>query len=109
EDGGDLGRVDHGRGDVDLLRGREALHAGGDVDGLAEIILSLVEHDGETRPLVNAGLDHEVLAAARGIEVIHPGAHPQAGSTRTPAWLSSCSRSGPGRMVMLPVGGCALL
>ena len=31
------------------------------------------------------------------------------GSTRTPAWLSSDSRSGPGRMVVVPVGACTLL
>src|ERR1700730_10566916 len=31
------------------------------------------------------------------------------GSTRTPAWLSSDSRNGPGRMVTVPVGGCSLL
>ena len=62
---GNRGRLDHRTGDVDLLRGRQALHPGCDIHGLAEIILPLVEHDGETRAFVNADLDDEILGAAR--------------------------------------------
>src|SRR6476620_5349004 len=50
---GDRGRVDHRAGDVDLLRGRQALHPGCDIHGLAEVILPLVEHDGETGTFMN--------------------------------------------------------
>src|SRR5713101_9340588 len=53
QDGGDRRRLDHGPGDVNLLRGRQALNPCGDIDGLAEIILPLVEHDGKTRTFMN--------------------------------------------------------
>src|ERR1700694_2886474 len=49
QDGGHRGSVDHRPRDVDRLRGRQALNPGCDIDGLAEIILTLVEHDGEAR------------------------------------------------------------
>src|SRR5271166_335759 len=50
QDRGDTGRLDHRPCDVDRLRGRKALDAGRDVDGLPEIVLPLVEHDREARP-----------------------------------------------------------
>src|SRR5882762_941038 len=46
-------RIDHRAGDVDLLRGRQALHPGGDIHGLAKIILPLVEHHRKARTLVD--------------------------------------------------------
>ena len=58
------GALDDRPGDVDFLRGRQALHPGCDIDGLAEIILPLVQHDGEARPFMNADLDHQILGAA---------------------------------------------
>ena len=82
QDRGHRGRVDHRPGDVDLLRGRQALNPRRDVDGLAEIILPLVEHHRETRPFVNADLDHEIVGAALGIERVHRRAHPQARDER---------------------------
>src|SRR5579871_3331943 len=69
--------LDHAAGRMNRSRGREPLNPRRDVDGLAEIILALVEHHREARPLVNADLDHEILGAALGIEVIHGGAHSQ--------------------------------
>src|SRR5581483_12211613 len=82
QNGGDFGSLDHRRSDVDFLRGRQALHPRGDVHGLAEIILPLVEHDGETRALMDADLDHEVVAAALGVELLHRRAHLQARGER---------------------------
>src|SRR5215475_2735753 len=64
QNGGDCRRIDHRCRDVNLLRGRQALDARSDIDGLSEIILPLIEHHGETRPLVNTDLDNEILAAA---------------------------------------------
>ena len=58
------GEFDHRAGDVDLLRGRQALHAGGDIDGLAEIILPLVEHHRQAWAFVDADLDDQILGAA---------------------------------------------
>ena len=43
------------------------LHAGGDVHGLAEIVLTFVEHHGQARALVDADLQEEVLAFTRGV------------------------------------------
>ena len=43
---------------------RQALHAGGDVDRLAEIILPVVEHHREARTLVEPDVEREILAAA---------------------------------------------
>src|SRR5258706_13611768 len=68
QDGGDRRRLDHRPGDVNLLRGRQALNPCRDIDGLAEIILPLVEHDGETRTLMNPDLDHEIAGAALWIQ-----------------------------------------
>src|SRR5450631_699380 len=79
QDGGYRGRVDHRPRDVDRVRGRQALDPCRDVDGLAEIILPLVEHDREARTFMDADLDHEVLGSAFGIERLHGGAHPQTG------------------------------
>src|SRR5260370_40044523 len=56
EDGGYRGSVDHRPGDVDRLRGRQALNPCSDIDGLAEIILALVEHDGKARTFMDADL-----------------------------------------------------
>ena len=39
----------------------QALHAGGDVDGLAEVIEPVVERHREARPLVDADLDQQIL------------------------------------------------
>src|ERR1700731_4749043 len=64
ENGGHLGRVDHRPRNMHRLRGRQALHACGDVDGLPEIILALIEHDGEARALMDADLDHQIVSAA---------------------------------------------
>src|SRR3954453_21431715 len=72
------GRVDYRTGNVDRLRGRQALDPGRYVDGLPEIILALVEHDREARAFMNADFDHQIVSAALGIERIHRGAHPQA-------------------------------
>ena len=46
----------------------EALHARGDVHRLPEIVLPLVQHDGEARPLVDADLEQQVLAPVLVVE-----------------------------------------
>src|SRR5260370_35709504 len=82
QDGGDRRRLDHRPGDVNLLRGRQALNPSGDIDCLAEIILPLVEHDGTTRTFMNPPLLPQIPGAALCIQPIHGGAHPQAGDDR---------------------------
>ena len=52
--------------------GCEALNARGDIDGLAEIILSLIEHHGEAWPFVDADLHDEIACKAA-----HGFTHPQ--------------------------------
>src|SRR6185436_2505103 len=64
QNGGDRRGIDHRRSDVDLLRGRQALHACSDIDGLAEVILPLVQHYREAWALMAADLDHQILLAA---------------------------------------------
>src|ERR1700722_12044957 len=54
---------DYWAGGADRLRRREPLHARGDIDGLAEEILAIVEHDRETRPFVDADFQQQVFAA----------------------------------------------
>src|SRR5579872_216888 len=61
QDGRDLRRIDHAAGDVNGLGGCKALNAGGDIDGLAEIILTFVQHDRKTGSLVNADLDDQIV------------------------------------------------
>ena len=51
----------------DRLRQGQVLHAGGDVHGLPEIVLTFVEHHGQARALVDADLQEEVLAFTRGV------------------------------------------
>src|SRR5258708_2042614 len=77
QDRGQRRRIDDRAGDVDLLRGRQALHPGCDIDGLAEIILPLVEHHRQARALVDSDLDDQILGAARDIEHRHRGPHPK--------------------------------
>src|SRR5215472_18697354 len=52
EQGRGFGILDHLLGHQDRARGRERLHPRGDVDGLAEIILAVVERDGEAGSLM---------------------------------------------------------
>ena len=71
-------RVLHDRaGGEDLARCGEALHARGDVHRLPEIILPLVQRDGDARPLVDADLQQQVLAAALLVQLAHRVAHPE--------------------------------
>src|SRR6266481_4394748 len=72
----------HRAGRVDRARDREILHARGDIHGLAEIVAAVVERDGETRPLMNADLEQQVLALALFIELAHRLAHAQRGADR---------------------------
>src|SRR2546421_10584740 len=78
QDGSHCGSFDHRPGDVDFLRDRQALNPRGNVDGLAEIILPLVEHHGEARTFMDADLDHQIISPTLGIELVHRGTHPQA-------------------------------
>ena len=59
------------------MRRREALHARSDIDGLAEIILPFVEHDGQAWAFMDADLDHEIVAAALLVQCVHGGTHPK--------------------------------
>src|ERR1051326_6848230 len=61
---GNRRRFDHRSGDMHGVRDRQSLHPRGDIDGLAEIVLALVEHHREAWPFMNADLDDEVLPAA---------------------------------------------
>ena len=56
--------LDHGFGREDRARRGKALDARGDVHRLAEIVLPVVERHREARPLVDADLEQQVLAAA---------------------------------------------
>jgi hypothetical protein len=73
-------------GGQDRPRIRESLHAGGDIHRRAEIILPIIEHDSQARPLVNADLQQQILTAApisvaaTIVEVAHRFAHAQCGS-----------------------------
>src|ERR1700743_3012729 len=71
QDGGDAGRVDNGARDVDLLASRQALHPCRDIDGLAEIVLALVQHHRKTRPFMDSDLYDQVGLAPLGIELVH--------------------------------------
>src|SRR6516225_9553157 len=64
-------------GHEDCARGCKALHPGGDVHGLPEIVLAVVEAHSETWSLVNADLEQKILVAALGIDVRHRLAHPE--------------------------------
>ena len=64
EQPGRLEVLDHRAGREDGARGGEPLHARGDVHGLAEVVLALVERDREAGPLVDADLEQQVLAVA---------------------------------------------
>ncbi|MCY1515787.1 hypothetical protein D9M68_503890 [compost metagenome] len=67
--------VEHGAGGEDLARTREMLDARSDVDRLAEIILALVEVDGDARPLVDADFQQQILGAPVLVELSHRLAH----------------------------------
>ena len=58
-------------GRIDRARGSKTLDARGDVDGLAEIILAVVQYDRQARPLMEADLQQQILAAALGVEGTH--------------------------------------
>jgi hypothetical protein len=49
----------------------------GHVHGLAEIVLAVVEHDGEARRLVDADLEQQIVVAALGVDARHLLAHAQ--------------------------------
>src|SRR5947209_6172474 len=66
-------------GRIDRARGSKTLDARGDVDGLAEIILAVVQNDRQARPLMKADLQQQILAAALGIEGEHRVADAQGG------------------------------
>src|SRR5664279_1858381 len=53
--------LDHRLGGVNRTVDRQVLHARGDVDGLSEIILPIVEIYGEAGAFVDADLEEEVL------------------------------------------------
>src|SRR5215472_14652817 len=48
---------------VDRLRRGKILHPRGYVDGLAEIVLAFVQHDGQAWPFVDADLQHKIVVA----------------------------------------------
>src|SRR5579859_4068422 len=53
----------------DRARGGEPLDAGRDVDGLAEIVLTVVEHDGQARTFMDADLEEKILVPV-ALEVV---------------------------------------
>src|SRR5271170_7038438 len=69
--------LDYRPGRQDGARGSEALDARGHVHGLAEIILTFVQHDREAWPLVNADLEQQILVPAFGIDARHFLPHQQ--------------------------------
>src|SRR5215472_8784663 len=64
-------------GHEDCARGGKTLHPGGDVHGLPEIVLAVVEAHGETWSLMYADFEEKVLVAALGIDARHRLAHSQ--------------------------------
>src|SRR6266478_2486254 len=58
-----LRMADDRLGREDRARRGKPLHPRGDVHGLPEIVLAVVERDGEARPLVNAYLEQQVAVA----------------------------------------------
>ena len=54
--------VDDRPGRQDRTRVGQTLHARRDIDGTAEIVLAVVENDGEARPLVDADLEQQPVA-----------------------------------------------
>src|SRR5580704_18581932 len=58
------GMFDDRSGRQDRTRVGQTLHARRDIDGAAEIVLAVVENDGEARSLVNADLEQQTVAAA---------------------------------------------
>ena len=69
----------------------KALYAGGNIDGLTEVVLPVVEVDCETWSLVDADLQENIVAAVLGIQLKHRLAHPSAAAT---------ARSGLGKVAM---------
>src|SRR6516225_3461612 len=67
----------HRLGHEDCACRCKALHPRGDVHGLPEIVLTVVEAHSETWPLVNADLEQKILVAALGIDTRHRLAHPE--------------------------------
>jgi hypothetical protein len=53
----------------------QTLYARSDVDRPPEVILPVVEHDRETRPVMNADFEQQTVAVAAIIEVVHRLAH----------------------------------
>jgi hypothetical protein len=74
---GALGIVDHRRRRQDRTRLGKALHARGDVHGLPEIVLPLVEVHRQARPFMDADLEQQILAAVRLVQRAHGLAHAQ--------------------------------
>ena len=57
----------------------KALYAGGNIDGLTEVVLPVVEIDCETWSLVDADFQEKIVAAVLGIQLKHRLAHPERG------------------------------
>jgi len=65
-------------------------------DGLAEIVLPLVEHHREARAFVNADLDDQIfLLATPGVEFLHRRAHTQAGDDRVLGLMNVAMTASP--------------
>ena len=107
---GALRVVDHRGRHQDRLRYRETLHARGDIDGLAEIILPFVQAHSEARSFVNADLQQQVLAAMRCIQAAHGLAHAQRSGERAVGRGEGCHDSIPDRLDdRAALGGHALV
>ena len=74
---------DHRLGGIDRAIYGKVLHARGDVHRLAEIVLPVVEIDRETRALVDADLEQQVLVATLVVQVLHALAHAERRSDGT--------------------------
>src|SRR3984957_19046620 len=64
----DLRAFDDWLGREDRARVGQLVHARGDVDSLAKIVLPIVEHDGEARTRMQPDIQRQVLAATRLVD-----------------------------------------
>jgi hypothetical protein len=62
-------------GQDDFAGVRESLHAGRDVDGLAEVVDALIQRPGEAGPCVQADLEADQVGAGVAVESRDPLAH----------------------------------
>jgi len=85
-------------GRQDRARIRETLHARGDVDRPPEIILAIIQHDGEARPFMDPNFEQQIVAIAPAIEALHRLAHPQCRGNRSIGCRKGCHDGVAGRL-----------